>query len=324
MRDFEKNPEILDEFRDYEDNLSAFLPEQNNIWVPPDVDVRGAYLFFPPEPPKEEFSIEMEQEDEEGRLTLIPVTYESNVHFYNSKGALLSWFSRNGWKNRKDTKGVLQEFIKLADKKPGVEWIKNKARVYQQFAKKWGPLWVGCLPSKENGDKSIEQSFYKRDGWYGYELLGVWHDTARRVAAVFYLASALNNKEAGKSKHWAELGLNDVVMDFSPEIRYQYLLGVVNNHLRSVPQLQVVYKEDKPVLEINSGLGFLNAVWLQVAMLLTQTSGLYICDSCGLPYVRKLRKPAKGKRNFCGECSKGGKGYKRLWARKKANKQAWP
>ncbi len=65
-------------------------------------------------------------------------------------------------------------------------------------------------------------------------------------------------------------------------------------------------------LRIDTGWGFPPAVWMSVAQVVSNAKGLLQCDGCGNYYVRRGRKPAAGRRNYCPACGK--KAAKRDWA----------
>ena len=77
----------------------------------------------------------------------------------------------------------------------------------------------------------------------------------------------------------------------------------------------------RPYLDLVPGLGFLKAVWLELAHQLCQlevpppAAPVYVCDACKRSYERRERKPQQGRRNYCPTCGRDGhnKAAKRRW-----------
>jgi hypothetical protein len=63
-------------------------------------------------------------------------------------------------------------------------------------------------------------------------------------------------------------------------------------------------KVTRPVLGYH-GSGLFAALGITVAMKVTSSAGVYICDHCGKPYPR-YRAPHPGKKGYCGDCKRAG------------------
>jgi hypothetical protein len=75
-----------------------------------------------------------------------------------------------------------------------------------------------------------------------------------------------------------------------------------------------------PQLRIASQLGFLRAVWIEIAQLISGVHLLYCCDGCREFYKRMGPKPKEGQKNYCPKCGMEG-GYKVAKRQSKAQKQ---
>ncbi len=71
--------------------------------------------------------------------------------------------------------------------------------------------------------------------------------------------------------------------------------------------------------------GNFGVIGLQLMQAITRSYGIVICSSCGIPYMRKGRRPQAGRRNYCPDC--GSKAWLRdaqrdFQARRKKHGQA--
>jgi hypothetical protein len=83
-----------------------------------------------------------------------------------------------------------------------------------------------------------------------------------------------------------------------------YLSLIVNEHLADLraPRLLLLWAGDAK-LSLGSGLGFLRAVWVEIAQILGNVKSFFYCVGCGGFY------PSKRKTKYCKECI-GGKNKK--------------
>lgn len=58
---------------------------------------------------------------------------------------------------------------------------------------------------------------------------------------------------------------------------------------------------------LDTGPGFLNVVWHEIALWLCRLDEVYICAGCDQPYQRSIRKPRQDQDNFCPACRQGSK-----------------
>ena len=91
------------------------------------------------------------------------------------------------------------------------------------------------------------------------------------------------------------------------------LVDIVNRYITVpgglTPSLAHNGLNERPKLHITSRLGFIRAVWMEIAQLISVAHKLYCCDGCGEFYKRTEKKPKTGQRNYCPDCGKDG-GYR--------------
>jgi len=198
---------------------------------------------------------------------------------------IIPWLLKNGWRRQEKTSRLLNDFVSLPEVNP------ETAGKYVAFAKKYGPLWQqGIIDGKQ--------------------LLFAWRDARREVGAAFGIASALKEGKMTNVEDWDNIRYPDGEDD-PPEFQRQMLAAIINSRLEGT-KLCLAW-DNSPKITIDTGLGFLNVAWLQVAQMLTGKFSVCICSGCGRTYVRQGRIPQKGRKNFCDEC--GEKAAKRLWWR---------
>ncbi|MGQ9532560.1 MAG: hypothetical protein ACUVTQ_07120 [Desulfotomaculales bacterium] len=204
------------------------------------------------------------------------------VHF------VIPWLLKNGWRRREKTERLLAGFLALPELTP------ETADKYAAFARRYGPLWQqGILAG-------------------GRQPLSAWGHTRREIVAAFNIAAALKEGKATRAQDWADIGYPGEE-GRPPELQRRVLAAIITQKLEGI-KLELTW--DAAVkITINTGLGFLNVAWLQVAQMISGRFSLCVCDGCGRLYVRMGRKPQRGRYNFCPECGEGHKGSKRLWAR---------
>jgi hypothetical protein len=77
--------------------------------------------------------------------------------------------------------------------------------------------------------------------------------------------------------------------------------SVVNGELQRY-RVHVGLRWDLATLEVAPGLGFLPAVWQQVASALAGGRPIALCSACATPYFRGRRAAKRGQRNYCPTC----------------------
>jgi len=298
----------------------AFLPEEENIWIPPGVDIK--------EVDRKKLGLYYREESEEypgDKILCITYPVPDNLQLplvldplkdehYQLDFTLLEDI---GWKREGNTRGLINEFLHLSNASP--------PHRIASFALKWGPLWscVGHEKDDQLGEHTLSSFFNNEDcQWYPAEPIDVWQYWAEQINAIFDLASYLLNGQPAPRETWERV-YGDWCDDL-PDYRTQKLsfTSYINDKiLNGAWENNGIYLkwpiQGKPSLEIKTGFGFISKVWMQVAQIITGTPGFYICDGCGRTYIRTSRKAAVGKRNYCPECGEGKKGAKRVYARSK-------
>ncbi len=156
--------------------------------------------------------------------------------------------------------------------------------------------------------------------WFPYEPIGEYISSARQVRAAFEAAACLRRSEYVPVEHWLTLGCKE--SNSRRELRWQrfFLAKWIEGRfmLRGGSNLRVDWTDESQAsLSIESGWGFIGAVWLGVAQIITEARSLNVCDGCSVPYIRQKRRSRKGERNYCDTC--GSRASKRDWARRKGD-----
>ncbi|HHV52378.1 MAG TPA: hypothetical protein GXX52_02680 [Synergistaceae bacterium] len=285
---------------------------KGGIWVPLETKLgelennkgkKEAYIFYP-----------------------VPERWPSTISIQQLNFEELANF---GWVYKESTKKLLDDFIALSNATP------NKVL---KFAQRWGPLWVCVSHSTHNPDSmdvmGVEiVSFVHPVGplhgdlrhgltwcsWTPAEAVMSFVREAKRVKAALSIYTCLKLEKEEDVTNWATLGFsgklkfnNNTSVKEKRFIKKTLLCRFIESRLS-----EIGFSIDPTSLKLKlvSDLGFIRAVWLQVAQAMTQMRGIYVCDSCGEVYVRALKKPVAGKLNFCPDCGK--KGSKRAYYRRK-------
>jgi hypothetical protein len=278
---------------DEEGRMRAIVSGDTQIWVPPSVEIA---------------SIPNDLGDQVLSITYpIPENWKPPVE---RSDVSVTELEEVGWKKKRNIKGVLQDFIEIADGSP--ENVKN-------FVLMWGPLWQCYL----HEDCVWTDSLWKFEvesqcQWFPAEAINIFHKMAKRAKAAFKIAYHLMNDEIAPQKFWEDFITPKWKDKESIKEQRIYFTRAVNLHLffLNTPCLRLQWKDGpRGYIAINTDLGFIRLVWLQIVQLISGTQMLHICDGCGKPYMRQLRKAAEGRRNYCKEC--GSRASKRDWARDK-------
>lgn len=293
-----KKLEVLGLIGDAEGRFKLFIPEQTGIYVPPDVEAIS-------EPLTAGNSFNLPNDTLKSLILHFP-PIPDNPHIYNNRNHLLYWLQQNGWEKAEGTniEKMFNKFLKLSEGSP---YHPNTIERIKEFALRYGPLWEGGYYPQGR-----KPAYYKRGNWYGYENVPQWYEKAKELDAAFEVAMCLlENKKASEEK-WLHLKYEDA-SEYEIEMQRQLLCGIINTKLKQYVTLQTMWEKNGFKVHIDTGLGFLGTLWLNIAQILTKKLMLCICDGCGRPYIRTGRKPQKGRRNFCGDCGHGDKASKRLW-----------
>jgi len=278
---------------DEEGKLRANVRGSNEIWVPPEVTVNTwPSVKNQPIPciqyplPKEWENVPLEQS--------YYIGYDLTTAGWRRKDSLAGGSDR-----------LLEDFIRVAE---------GTTQSVINFVLKWGPLWR-CLLHRDCCWKP-KSPFLKLETpcrWFPAEPIEVFVARARQVRAAFEAAAYLRRNEPVPAEYGLALSWAEWQWRWDLTAQRSFLAKKIEEHLGS-PNLRVKWSdESQATLSIDSGFGFLPAVWLGVAQVITEARGLYICDGCSTPYIRQKRRPRKGERNYCNTC--GSRGSKKDWAR---------
>ena len=105
---------------------------------------------------------------------------------------------------------------------------------------------------------------------------------------------------------------------------WSLLMELVNHYIAKPGGLTpcLVYDSARqgPQLRMTSQLGFLPAVWSEIAQHISGVHQLYRCDGCREFYHRTGRKPKEGQKNYCIACREAG--YKQSKRESKARRSS--
>jgi hypothetical protein len=222
--------------------------------------------------------------------------------------ALPRSFPWPGWHRVDDFDGAdaLHRFVRLADD-----------RDVLRFALSYGPLWACpehpaiCLWRGLNGPDEAG----RRHTWVNAEPVDYWLWLAAFLRALLTAAARWWAGERLRDEDWRGMRLDPP--QTVPEIRwapggrqerwYEGLVisSMVNGQLQSLGVGLHLSETLQP--ELNTGLGFLPAIWQQAVAVIGGGRALAVCNACARPYVRLWRAPKTGQRNWCTDCQQARK-----------------
>jgi len=319
--------------------LDAF-GTRHPIWVPPEVTVEDrrpwAFLRHGDTPtPTLLYSI-----PESWQLAVIDERWPAVVI-----DASMPALKDVGWTVCHKTDGLLEDFLRLAREDVDQHTLDEKTvQAVRAFAKTWGPLWrcandghwdCHWTSSSATGQKhyygiirelsNAELSQFDPNpfcSWAPQEEVLEFVRKATEAKAVLDLAAYVR---ADATTPIPAKPLR-MLRERPPEQRNAQLpwarwviSSIVNSYLwsRNGLSLELAWDEgQQSSLSLSSGVGFIHAVWVKIAQILSDAKGVYWCDGCGRPYIRTERKPQTGRRNYCPDCGTRGdfRAAKRLWA----------
>ena len=195
--------------------------------------------------------------------------------------------------------GVYKEFMALEEA--------DEDRILR-FAERWGPLWScavhrDCVWSPALFYPELWDRAPSGCAWAASESVEEFQRRARQVNAALDIAACLLEKKSGEAKDWANLYPGGDDHQFDIRVQRLFLSDIINEHIGpvcAVPlRVRWGFGDHIPAFGMETGLGVLRVVWMQVAEVISGTSGAYQCDACGRLYIRLGRKPPAGGRNFC-------------------------
>ncbi len=217
------------------------------------------------------------------------------------------------WHLVTDTRLLLDSFIKVESPKQAL-----------RFARTWGPLWL--LGENERGEgefwdgRSLRQIEVFREGkplkkpvitygptpWIGSEPVEAWLAFARRARATVHVAALVRSDQIQKitEQLWKDVGWSTRYYDKRKDTVRRMLVRVINAHLTNASIGSRLRLDDDLNPVFHTGLGFLAAVWWEIAQIAAGVQAFYVCASClELHYLeRGERARTNPKRIFCEKC----------------------
>jgi len=240
------------------------------------------------------------------------------------KGDALIWqfpdaAAETSWRGA-EPRGALDGFLRVRDGESAL-----------RFAQRYGVLAI-CehgLPAthayrprlffhKEEGS-----GFCRPQGWpHPAEPIERWLHFARQANALLRVAAALHDDRPGAKEDW-EIIFEDLLpaewlrptfgnLTESVPMGHLYLGGIINEWLvlgGVRPHFVWGMKRgDAPRFEFGNPYLVSNfwALALQLAVALSRSGGIAICDGCRRPYTTEKRKPQAKRSHYCPECRDGG------------------
>jgi hypothetical protein len=231
-----------------------------------------------------------------------------------------------GWRRQTEPRRMLRSFLDLAQ-----EPITTRTQeAVKAFAERWGPLWL-CRNREHQDCHWVPRG---HPGWSWSPCLWAPCEEVRefvrkawQARVVVDMGAALRQNQPAPAHLWPYLrrvlspayGVLAEQYRQNVAMQRQVLTAVVNMYLAGSlgafggARLWMLWDEGhvSPSLHFHSGLGFLPAVWIEIAQALSDRHGMLQCDGCQEFYMRTGRRPKKGQKNYCDRCRKTGP--KRLW-----------
>lgn len=202
--------------------------------------------------------------------------------------------NQQGWSRKKDTKGVLRDFMSLAS---------GTTKNVLNFVERWGPMWV-C-------DHSFSEGWYdpgppprllddlclwgskvmvpeEECSWRGHEPVWIFLEEAARVRALYDAALALKNDQPiprdclrpwRSLQNWATEG----DPKDSIEKGRQWVINTLNYYLLlcQTGQLEGIWEGERPSVKIIHNAGFYPLIWSDLFRIVTGKSVPMQCPTCG-------------------------------------------
>ncbi len=189
-----------------------------------------------------------------------------------------------------DAQRALMAFLKVRD-----------AASVRSFATRYGPLWACTRHEFPCLWRGVPRGvFGSQCDWVNGEPIDWWLRAAAMMRSVVAAARRYKAGESLRADDWRAMGYRPPA---APYGRGEGLLisAVVNGELQRYG-VHVGLRWDLAALEVAPGLGFLPALWQQLAAALAGGRPMAVCSACATPYLRSRRAPKSGQRNYCAEC----------------------
>lgn len=189
-----------------------------------------------------------------------------------------------------DAQRALAAFLEVRDKTSALA-----------FAAGHGPLWACARHPFPCLWRAIPRGVFGSEcDWVTVEPLDWWLGAAGRMRGVVTAAQRYREGETLRPEDWRAMGY---LPPAAPYGRGEGLLisSAVNGELQRYG-VHVGLRWDLATLEVAPGLGFLPALWQQLAAAIAGGRPIAICSACGDPYFRQRRAAKRGQRNYCPPC----------------------
>ena len=198
-----------------------------------------------------------------------------------------------------------------------------------EFAQTYGPLWV-CGNTKHQPlclwqGVNISDQCGIQHHWQNPEPVGEWLFLAREMRTAIELHLRLSGWKPPDKKQpldWEALGLLPEKDDArwlreatrklleNPELFKALLRGLINDRLWRYNIGLLLDRNLKPIF--HGGLGFVPALWQQLAAVVAGGKTIAICCGC-LMFYHPRRATKRGQRNYCVQCKERKVPQKEWW-----------
>lgn len=192
-----------------------------------------------------------------------------------------------------DAQRALASFLQVTD-----------AASVRSFATRYGPLWACTEHDFPCLWRGIPLGvFGSTCNWVNAEPVDWWLRVAGMMRGVIAAAHRYKEGESLRPEDWRAMGY---LPPDAPYGRGEGLLisSAVNGELQRYG-VHIGLRWDLATLEVNPGLGFVPALWQQLASALAGGRPIALCSACAAPYFRSQRAPKTGQRNYCPTCRAG-------------------
>jgi hypothetical protein len=273
------------------DIAAGLLHHHNGEWVPPLPTVDGVYA---PDSP-----VRLIQ-DRQGRQGLDFPVHEEWIGDEPLLAVPLNKWP--GWHVvNLDVVGALEKFVQI-----------DSGQDAAGFAQKHGPLWA-CV---RHPFPCLWRAGQPGHRWVNAEPLDWWLRMARQLRGVLVAGERLRDGQRLRAEDWHALGRpasRSTVARLSKWTERFFVASAISSHLEASGATFIVRpgSERGFALELNTGLGFVPALWQETAGLLAGGRAIAVCSNCSRPYVRHQRAAKAGQRNYCGSCGRSAR--QKLW-----------
>jgi hypothetical protein len=169
------------------------------------------------------------------------------------------------------------------------------------FAAHYGPLWACTQHPFPCLWRSIPKGLWETDcDWVNAEPVDWWLRMAAQMRSVVAAAQRYKEGHELRVQDWQAMGYQP---PDKPYGRGEGLLisAAINGELQRYG-VHVGLRWDLEAMELAPGLGFVPALWQQLASTLASGHPLALCSGCGTAYIRRRRAPKRNQRNYCATC----------------------